>query len=50
MPDGGAGDDSALWIGIGVGAGVAIALAVVLGVVFGVPSDQTQPGFPMELE
>lgn len=45
-----AGDDTPLWIGIGVGAGVAIALAVVLGVVFGVPSDQTQPGFPMEIE
>ena len=45
-----ASDDTALWIGIGVGAGVAIALAVVLGVVFGVPSDLTQPGFPMEIE
>lgn len=50
VPGGGAGDDTALWIGIGVGAGVAIALAVVLGVVFGVPSDQTQPAFPMEIE
>jgi hypothetical protein len=45
-----ASDDTALWIGIGVGAGVAVALAVVLGVVFGVPSDETQPGFPMEIE
>jgi hypothetical protein len=45
-----AGDDTGLWIGIGVGAGVAVALAVVLTVLFTVNSDQTQPGFPMELE
>lgn len=44
------GDDSGLWIGVGVGAGVAVALAVVLAVVLAVPSDQTQPSFPMEVE
>lgn len=42
-------DDTGLWVGIGIGTGIVAAVAVAIAIVLTVPSDETQPSFPMEI-